>query len=185
MNTDVKSLVEGYRDELVSRLGKLVSINSEQGPSLADAPFGPGPRDVLKAALEMLKEDGVKTVNLDNYIGYGEVGEGDQLIGIVGHLDVVPAHMEDGWKTDPFHMVEKDGILYGRGVSDDKGAVVASMIALKVLKDMNVPLTKRIRLIMGTNEETGSKGLEYYVRKEGSPDYGFTPDGDFPCILNR
>ncbi len=182
MNTDVKSLVEGYRDELVSRLGKLVSINSEQGPSLADAPFGPGPRDVLKAALEMLKEDGVKTVNLDNYIGYGEVGEGDQLIGIVGHLDVVPAHMEDGWKTDPFHMVEKDGILYGRGVSDDKGAVVASMIALKVLKDMNVPLTKRIRLIMGTNEETGSKGLEYYVRKEGSPDYGFTPDGDFPCI---
>ena len=74
-------------------------------------------------------------------------------------------------------MVEKDGILYGRGVSDDKGAVVASMIALKVLRGMGTPLNKRIRLIMGTNEESGSKGLAYYVSKEGSVDYGFTPEG--------
>lgn len=179
---DVKSMVEGYRDLLVERLGRLVAVNSAEGKPEEDAPFGPGPRDALKLALSMLDEDGMKTVNLDNYIGYGEIGEGSQLIGIVGHLDVVPAHKEDGWDTDPFKMTEKDGILYGRGVSDDKGAVVASMIALKVLKDMQIPLHKRIRLIMGTNEETGSKGLAYYVKKEGSPDYGFTPDGEFPCI---
>ena len=179
---DVKTLVNGYRDELVKRLGTLVSINSEEGTPEADAPFGTGPRDALQAALKMCQEDGLKTVNLDNYAGYAETGTGKECIGIIGHLDVVPAHMEDGWNTDPFKMVEKDGILYGRGVSDDKGAVVASMIALKVLKDMGVPMTKRIRLIMGTNEETGSKGLAYYVKKEGSVDYGFTPDGDFPCI---
>ena len=179
---DVKALVEGYRDELVKRLGTLVSINSEEGTPETDAPFGAGPRDALQAALKMLAEDGFDTVNLDNYAGYAEVGTGKECIGIVGHLDVVPAHKEDGWNTDPFQMVEKNGVLYGRGVSDDKGAVVASMIALKVLKDMQVPLNKRIRLIMGTNEETGSKGLAYYVKKEGSVDYGFTPDGDFPCI---
>ena len=179
---DVKALVEGYRGEIVKRLGTLVSINSEEGTPEEDAPFGAGPRDVLKAALAMLAEDGFKTVNLDNYAGYAEAGSGEETIGIVGHLDVVPAHKEDGWNTDPFQMVEKDGILYGRGVADDKGAVVASMIALKVLKDMQVPLNKRIRLIMGTNEETGSKGLAYYVKKEGSVNYGFTPDGDFPCI---
>ncbi|MCH3960813.1 MAG: dipeptidase PepV [Solobacterium sp.] len=179
---DVKTMVEGYRDELVSRLGELVAINSEEGTPEADAPFGAGPRDVLKAALQMSQKDGFHTVNLDNYAGYGEIGEGKECIGIVAHLDVVPAHMEDGWKTDPYKMTEKDGILYGRGVSDDKGAAVASMIAMKVLKDMQVPLTKRVRLILGTNEETGSKGLAYYVKKEGSVNYGFTPDGDFPCI---
>ncbi|MCI5722890.1 MAG: Sapep family Mn(2+)-dependent dipeptidase [Erysipelotrichaceae bacterium] len=179
---DVKSMVNGYREELLKRLDQLVSINSVEGKPEADAPFGQGPKKALEAALEMMKEDGFKTVNLDNYIGYAEMGEGEKLIGVVGHLDVVPAHKEDGWDTDPFTMVEKDGVLYGRGVSDDKGAMVASMIALKVIKDMHVPLTKRIRLIFGTNEETGSKGLKYYVEKEGSVDYGFTPDGDFPGV---
>lgn len=178
---EVKSMVSGYRDELLRRLGTLVAIPSTEGAPLADAPFGAGPRDVLKAALEMTAADGFKTVNLDNYIGYAEMGEGDQLIGIIGHLDVVPANADD-WKTDPFKMVEKDGVLYGRGVSDDKGAVVASMIAMKVIRDMNIPLNRRIRLIMGTNEESGSRGLAYYVKKEGDVDYGFTPDGDFPAI---
>ena len=79
-------------------------------------------------------------------------------------------------------MVEKDGILYGRGVADDKGAVVASMIAMKVLRDLGTPLNKRVRLIMGTNEESGSRGLKYYVEHDEQPTYGFTPDGDFPCI---
>jgi succinyl-diaminopimelate desuccinylase len=179
---DVRSMAEGYRDELLKRLSELVAVNSAEGTPLADAPFGAGPRDVLVKALDMMKKDGFQTVNLDNYIGYAEMGEGDQLIGIVGHLDVVPAKKEDGWDTDPFTMTEKDGIVYGRGVSDDKGAVAASMIAMKIIRDMGIPLNKRIRLIMGTNEETGSRGLAHYVEKEGSPDYGFTPDGDFPCI---
>lgn len=179
---EIKARVAGYRDELVSRLGRLVAINSAEGEHTEDAPFGEGPKKALVTALDMLQKDGFRTVNLDNYAGYAEIGEGDRVIGIVGHLDVVPARMEDGWNSDPFTMVEKDGILYGRGVSDDKGAVAASMIALKVLVDSGVKLNKRIRLIMGTNEETGSRGLAYYVRYEGSVDYGFTPDGDFPAI---
>lgn len=179
---DVRSMSEGYRDEILKRLGELVSINSEQSAATSDAPFGEGPKKALEAALKMLEKDGLKTVNLDNYIGYGEMGEGDQLIAIVGHLDVVPARKEDGWNTDPYTMVEKDGILYGRGVSDDKGGVVASMIALKIIQDMQIPVKKRIRLIMGCNEETGSQCLKYYVDHDEQPDYGFTPDGDFPCI---
>lgn len=179
---DVRSMAEGYTEELLDRLGKLVSINSEQGEAETDAPFGKGPKKALQTALDMLKQDGLKTVNLDNYIGYGEMGEGEQLIAIVGHLDVVPARKEDGWNTDPYTMVEKDGIVYGRGVSDDKGGVVASMIALKIIHDMGIPVNKRIRLIMGCNEETGSQCLKYYVDHDEQPDYGFTPDGDFPCI---
>ncbi|MCI2154514.1 M20 family metallopeptidase [Erysipelotrichaceae bacterium Oil+RF-744-GAM-WT-6] len=179
---DVKAMVSGYRNELVNKLAELVAIRSVESEPLPDAPFGAGPRDVLLLALKMLEEDGFRTVNLDNYAGYAELGEGDQVIGVIGHLDVVPAVQEDGWHTDPFRAEIKDGIMYGRGVSDDKGAVVASMIALKVIRDLGVPLKKRIRLIMGTNEETGSRGLAYYVAKEGHVDYGFTPDGEFPLV---
>ena len=181
----IKSRVESYRDELVRRLGVLVSIPSVQGAAEENAPFGKGPAAALDAALDMLAKDGFRTCNVDHYAGYAEMGSGDKLIGITGHLDVVPANREDGWHTDPFTMVEKDGILYGRGVSDDKGAVVASMIAMKVLKDAGVPMNKRVRLIMGTNEETGSKGIQYYVQKEGHPDYGFTPDGEFPGVYGE
>ncbi len=178
----IKSRVEGYREELLHRLSALVAIASVQGEAQADAPFGAQPAKALDTALEMLRADGFKTVNLDHYAGYAEIGEGEKLIGVVGHLDVVPADKADGWTYDPFKMTEKDGVLYGRGVSDDKGAVVASMIALNVIKDAGIPLKKRIRLIMGTNEETGSRGLQYYVEKEGHVDLGFTPDGDFPAI---
>ena len=179
---NVRTMVIGYRDQLVERLGRLVAVNSVEGGPEENAPFGAGPRDALHLALSMLEEDGFRTVNLDNYCGYAEFGEGNELIGVIGHLDVVPANMEDGWNTDPFVMTEKDGILYGRGVDDDKGAVVASMMALKVLRDLGVPVNKRIRLIMGTNEETGSRCLKYYVDHEGHVDYGFTPDGEFPGV---
>ncbi len=182
---DVKSMVRGYREELLEKLGRLVAINSEEGEHTEDAPFGEMPKKALLTALDMMEKDGFRTVNLDNYIGYAEMGSGEQTIGVIGHLDIVPAHMEDGWNTDPFEMTEKDGILYGRGVSDDKGAVVASMIAMKVIRDMGVPVHKKVRLIMGTNEETGSKCLAYYVKKEGHVDLGFTPDGDFPGVYGE
>ena len=179
---DVKSMVNGYRDELLERLGRLVAVNSAMGKEAEDAPFGEGPKEALLTALDMMDKDGFKTGNVDNYAGYAEMGEGDQVIGVIGHLDIVPASKEDGWNTDPFEMTEKDGILYGRGVADDKGAVVASMIAMKVIRDMGVPLNKRIRLIMGTNEENGSACVKHYIEKEGNVDYGFTPDGDFPGV---
>lgn len=182
---DTKARVKQYEELLVKRLGELVSINSVEGTPTNDAPFGEGPKEALQTALKMMEEDGYRTVNLDNYIGYAEMGEGEDVIGIIGHLDVVPAKKEDGWDTDPFTQVEKEGVLYGRGVSDDKGAIVASMIAMNVLRDLNVPLKKRIRLIMGTNEESGSRCLKHYVEKEGHVTLGFTPDGDFPGVYGE
>ncbi len=178
-------MAENCREEIRRRLEGLVSIPSVLGEAEPDAPFGKGPRDVLQKALQYLDEDGFRTVNLDNYAGYAEIGEGSEVIGVVGHLDVVPAKLSDGWTSDPFTLTERDGKLYGRGVSDDKGAVVASMMALRILRDKGVPMHKRVRLIMGTNEESGSKGLAYYVKKEGSVDYGFTPDAEFPLVYGE
>ncbi len=184
-DTEIKKRVLEYREELLERLSALVAINSEEGEAKDGMPFGVGPAKALECALSMMEKDGFATVNLDNYAGYAEMGQGEQVIGVVGHLDIVPAALADGWDSDPFTMIRKDGCVYGRGVADDKGAVVASMVAMKVLRDMKVPLNKRIRLIMGANEETGSKCLQHYVEKEGHVDYGFTPDGDFPGIYGE
>ncbi len=177
---EVKDLIMKYEDSMIKDLQALVAINSVEGEHTADAPFGEGPKAALHKALSLCDRLGFRTKNLDNYAGYGEIGEGEKLIGLVAHLDVVP--VGDGWKTNPFEGVVIGDSIYGRGVSDDKGAVVASMYAMKIVKDLNIPLNKRVRLIMGTNEESGSKCLAHYVSKEGHIDYGFTPDGDFPGV---
>ena len=180
---NVKERIEQYKNEMKLDLGKLVSFNSVFENPCEEYPFGKVNADCLEVALKMVEKCGMKPVNLDNYCGYGEIGEGEQVIGILGHLDIVPAG--EGWNTDPFLLTEFDGKVYGRGVSDDKGAVVASAYAIRILNDMGVKFNKRVRLIMGCNEETGSKCLKHYVEKEGHIDYGFTPDATFPGVFGE
>lgn len=180
---DRKQRILNYKDEMVDTLAKLVKFNSVQGEETKDAPFGEVPKACLLEALKIIEGHGFKTYNLDNYIGYGEVGEGEEIVGVLGHLDIVPAG--DGWTSDPFTLTLRDGKLYGRGTSDDKGAMIASLYAIKVLMDEGYKFNKRVRLIFGTNEENGSKCLEHYVEKEGHFTYGFTPDGEFPGIFGE
>ena len=175
---EIKQFIEENLESMKADLKELVSYNSVYSDD--EKPFGSNNRKVLDAALAQMKEKGLQTTNVDYYCGFGETGQGEQLIGILAHLDVVPAG--DGWFHDPFDMIEKDGYLYGRGVSDDKGAAVASMYALKYLIQENYPFKKRARLILGCNEETGSRCIAHYVSKYGHIDYGFTPDGNFPGI---
>ena len=180
---DLDSIIKQNKEEMIKNLKKLVSYKSIASDPQENAPFGIENAKCLKEALQMAEKYEFRTKNLDNYCGYAEIGEGDKIIGIAGHLDVVPEG--NGWKTDPFCATIKENKIYGRGVSDDKGAVVASMLALKIIKDLNIPLNKRIRLIMGCAEETGSDCMKYYVEKEGHFDIGFTPDGTFPCIYGE
>ena len=175
---NIREIVESYKDEIIEKTRELVSYESVQRPSEKNYPFGKPVADCLHTALAMCDEYGFKTVNLDNYIGYAEIGEGQKLIGVLGHLDIVP--LGTGWTHDPLGGEIVDGVMYGRGTSDDKGPVVCAMVALKIVKELRPELNKRIRLIMGCNEETGSRCLKYYVDKEGHIDYGFTPDGPFP-----
>ncbi len=172
-------LKENDKRNLVTILDNLISYKTVFTKHLK-YPFGEENKRCLDYVLKVCQDFGFKTCNLDNYCGYAEIGEGEKLIGIAVHLDVVPAG--DGWETNPFKLTKIGNKFYGRGVSDDKGAVAASIIALKTIKDMGVLLNKRIRLIFGCNEESGCECIKHYLKECGSFDYGFTPDGDFPLI---
>ena len=178
MNT--KEQIHALSEEMLENLGKLVAIDSTQSDAKEGKPFGEGPAKTLEVGLQIAQELGFKTVNLDNYCGYAEMGEGEDIIGIAGHLDIVPVGGD--WTYDPFKLTRKGDYVYGRGTTDDKGPVIEALYAMKLLRDSGVKLNKRVRLIMGCNEETGSKCMEHYNEVEEELSCGFTPDANFPCI---
>lgn len=172
--------IEEMKDELICSTQEILKIKSVEEDAMPLMPFGEGVDKSLKCALSISERLGFKTKNLDGYIGYAEYGEGDDYVAVLGHLDVVPEGA--GWKYPPYGAEIHDDKIYARGTLDDKGPMIAALYALKAVKDSKVPLSKRIRIIFGTNEETGSKEMGYYLKKEKPPVAGFTPDGDFPLI---
>ncbi len=115
--------------------------------------------------------------------GYAEIGEGHETVGILAHVDVVDIGDPSGWPFDPFTLTQTpDGFLHGRGVVDDKGPVVMCLYALKVLMELGVPLRRRLRLIVGTREEDVWTDMAHYTAQYSMPDFGFSPDGDFPIF---
>ncbi|RLK62436.1 dipeptidase PepV [Atopobacter sp. AH10] len=182
MTIDWKKEVEQRREELLADLFDLLRVPSvrEDDKATADAPVGPGPRAALEKFLSIAERDGFSTKNVDNLVGYLEFGQGDEMMGLLGHVDVVP--VGTGWETDPFDPVIKDDRIYARGSSDDKGPTMACYYALKIIRDLGLPIKKRIRFIVGTDEETGWKCMDRYFKTEEIPDFGFSPDATFPII---
>ena len=176
-------IAKEYEEEyvkIVKKLLKIPTVLEEYDPKNKTAPFG---KDIKKALDFMLKtgeDDGFITKNVDNYAGHIEMGEGEEILGILGHLDVVPAGGK--WHNPPFSAYEADGKIYSRGTMDDKGPTVAAYIAMKMIKDHNIKLKKKVRLILGTDEESGMRGIKRYLEKEKMPDIGFAPDAEFPLI---
>ncbi|MCC9872186.1 dipeptidase PepV [Streptococcus agalactiae] len=184
MTIDFRAEVDKRKDALMDDLINLLRINSERDDSQADAehPFGPGPVKALEFFLEMAERDGYETKNVDNYAGHFTFGQGEEELGILGHLDVVPAG--SGWDTDPYEPVIKDNRLYARGSSDDKGPTMACYYALKIIKELGLPTSKKVRFVVGTDEESGWGDMDYYFEHVGlpKPDFGFSPDAEFPII---
>ena len=184
MTIDFRAEVDKRKDALMEDLFGLLRINSERDDSKVDEkhPFGPGPVKALEHFLALAERDGYKTRNIDNYAGDFEFGQGDEVLGIFAHLDVVPAG--SGWDTDPYEPVIKEGKLYARGSSDDKGPTMACYYALKIIKELELPVSKRVRFIVGTDEESGWGDMDYYFKHVGlpDPDFGFSPDAEFPII---
>lgn len=168
-------------DDMIHHLQALVRIKSVMACGENGYPFGQGNHDCLMYCLNLGKELGFQVRNVDNMCGYIEYGEGEEMIAVLAHLDVVPEGT--GWHYDPYGAEIANNRMYGRGTLDDKGPAVASIYALKAIKDSGLPLKHRIRLIFGLNEEDGSKGIQYYVNKgEELPIMGFTPDSCYPVI---
>lgn len=171
------------REELlIDDVKQLVSIPSvlDENTATEEAPFGTGPKRALDWLLEEGRKAGFKVKNIDNMAGHIEMGEGGELLGILCHVDVVPAG--GNWTFGPFDGTVKDGKLFGRGAIDDKGPTIAAWHAMKMVKEAGIPLNKRVRLIIGTDEESGFRCVSRYFEKEEMPTIGFAPDADFPII---
>ncbi|MDO5734202.1 MAG: Sapep family Mn(2+)-dependent dipeptidase [Eubacteriales bacterium] len=177
---EIAAQMECYHADIVKTLADLVAFPSVKAEAEEGAPYGRANREVLDFALKLGEELGFRSGNVDNRCGYLEFGEGEKMVAAVCHLDVVP--VGDGWTTPPFEMSERDGFLYGRGVADDKGPLVACLYAMKALLDEGYKPPCRIRLIFGTDEECGSSCLRHYAKVAEIPVSGFTADANFPAI---
>lgn len=187
MNT--RKTLEHYIDEhfqgTLKDIQKIVRIKTVKEESTAGAPFGLGLKKGLEETLNIAKALGFKTVNLDNYIGYAEFGEGEEYIGILGHMDVVPEGEHSKWSVPPYsgEIVGKN--MISRGALDNKGPIISALHSMKALKECVPSFNHRVRIIFGTNEESGDEDIKYYLAKEKPPKYAFTPDGQFPVVFSE
>ncbi|WP_155286441.1 dipeptidase PepV [Lacticaseibacillus zhaodongensis] len=182
MKYDFESAAAAYQDAMVSDLSSLITIDSERDTDHATdtAPLGPGPAMALNSVIAMAERDGFTSKNVENVAARIELGSGSEILGVLGHVDVVPAG--DGWVRPPFTPTIEGDRIYGRGTADDKGPVIAAYYALRILRDLNVPLSKQVHLILGTDEESEWYGMHRYMATQPVPDFGFSPDAEFPII---
>jgi dipeptidase, putative len=183
---DFKKAVLEIKDEMLMDIKKLCQIDSvlDESTIKAGQPFGLGNRKALDCMLEIGIRDGFIVKDVDGYAGHIDIGKKVETVGVLGHLDVVPTNI-NGWDYEPFNMTIKDGYLYGRGVADDKGPLIAAYYASKIVNAMDIPKKRGIRIIFGCNEESGSNCMKYYFKHEKFPTLGFTPDAGFPVCYGE
>lgn len=176
----LNNYIDSIQKDIIDSTCKLIQIPSILSNSTHPLePFGHNCAKALEYTLNLAKSLGFRTKNLDGYCGYIEFGEGNEIVGIIGHLDVVPEGKN--WTFPPFSATLHDHKIYGRGAIDDKGPVIASLYAMKAVME-NCNVQKRVRLILGLDEENDWRCIHYYKEHEEIPTIGFSPDADFPCI---
>lgn len=170
----IQNIVESYRDDIITHITKLISFESlSENPNAS--------KKALAYVLELGKNLGMKTgITPEGDAGFVEIGEGNLEVGILVHVDVVGIGDLDKWESPPFEGRIKEGYLFGRGVVDDKGPVIMSLYAMKAVLEEGTPIKKRIRLIIGTSEESSWTDIDNYKKEFALPDYGYSPDGEFP-----
>jgi len=168
---------------LLEAIQTLVRIPSVIDEPAAGCPFGRPIDEALRSLLSIADDLGFSTVyEADGYYGYAEIGSGEQMIGVLGHVDVVPPGSLESWQSAPFTPEIRSGRLYGRGTQDDKGPLFTALYAAKALLDHGQPFNKRVRFIFGTDEELLWRGIRRYREHEELPTAGFSPDANFPLV---
>jgi succinyl-diaminopimelate desuccinylase len=184
MLENLSAHLAAQQERLKKALIDLVRIPSVYDEAGGGYPFGESIDQALRQALRTAGELGFRThYGEGGYYGYAEIGEGKEMLGILGHLDVVPPGKREDWERDPFDPIEKDGMIFGRGTQDDKGPLLASLFAVKALFDAGVKFDKRVRFIFGTDEETLWRCINRYTAQEELPGFGFSPDSRFPVTF--
>lgn len=177
----IKAYFATREAELVAAISRLIAIPSVRGVAAPGAPFGEACSSVLREALLIAKEWGLSGENLEGYVGAVDLSDKETALHILAHLDVVAAG--PGWTvTEAFAPKLQDGLLFGRGASDDKGPLIAALLALRAVKDLNIPLSRNVRLLMGTDEESGFHDIAWYYARHPYAPYAFSPDANFPII---
>jgi len=180
-NPKLDAALEALQSDMIKTLQRWIRVPSVRAERSADnAPFGAEVRRALDVAMEDIARLGMKPRDIDGYCCDAEIGEGEDPLAVLAHLDVVPEG--DGWDYDPYGAEIVDGKMYGRGTGDDKGPGVAALFAMKAILDAGIELKRPCRLILGCDEECGMQDLEYYEEKIGLPAMGFSPDAEFPLI---
>jgi succinyl-diaminopimelate desuccinylase len=179
---DWQKEVEQRQDALIEDAKKLLQIKSvlDEDQATEDAPLGEGVKEALDFMLQLGEKDGFTPKNVGNLAGHLEFGQGEEIVGILCHVDVVPEG--DGWSSDPYGAEIRDGKIFARGAIDDKGPTMAAYYAMKIVKELGLPLNKRVRMIIGTDEESDWRCVDHYFEHEEMPAMGFAPDADFPII---
>lgn len=173
-------------DSMIHSIQEIVQVKSVADKPTKDAPYGTGPKEALVKMLEISERLGFETVNMDNQIGYAVYGEDtdEDYIASAGHLDVVPEG--EGWKFPPYSAKIEDGYMYGRGVLDNKGPLMTTLFALTAIKNAGIKLKRPVRIVFGTDEETGKfRDITHYLSKQKAPTYGFTPDCKYSVVYSE
>lgn len=178
---ELEEFIESHKQEMIADICTLCRINSEKMPYKEGMPYGQGAFFALNEALSMAESYGFSITNYDNYVGTADLNDQEPQLDVLAHLDVVPAG--EGWKeTEPFEPAVKGDKLFGRGTSDDKGPAVAALYAMRAVKELNIPLQKNVRLILGTDEECGGSDIDHYYAIEKEAPMTFSPDGSYPVV---
>ncbi len=174
---------EKIRREFVSDLASLIEIPSVVASPDGIYPFGRDCARAVDKALEIAARFGLATENHDYHCASAIYGEGEKEVGIIAHLDVVPAG--SGWTYEPYKLTLDKGLYIGRGTNDDKGPLLCALYALRYLAENNVKLPFAVRVIMGSDEEVGSTDLEYFKSIRKPPVFSFTPDAEYPVSIGE
>ena len=170
--------IEDHKEELIEDLRGALRFRTLEGQPQPGAPFGQSVKDCLVYTLDKASALGLYARDLDGYCGIIDAGAGDEMLGILAHLDVVPEGT--GWDHGPYSAEIADGRIYGRGALDDKGPAYASIYALKAVLESGASFRRRVRIILGCNEETNMGCISHYKQVERIPDLSFSPDGEYP-----
>ncbi len=176
----IDAYLAAHREEIVQTLMDLIRIPSVRSEKKPQAPFGENCAAALEATCQLYEANGFETKRTNAGYALAYYGNGTHTLGVFAHSDVVPVNASDWTVCPPFEPVVRDGFVYGRGSGDNKSGIVASLYAVKMIRELGFPFEGKLVLYTGSNEESGMADIAAFAENEPMPDISLVPDGGYP-----